>query len=525
MQNLLPTQSFNKKTYEFKRILIVDDYESMTRTMAAILETLNFKAIYRAKDGKEALLKLKTYEVDLIISDWNMPKMNGFDLLKHVRKEKETSHIPFIMVTGNIDQEDVVMAIKHGVSEYMVKPFSKTMLIDRVHKAFKAPPPKQILDSNGSAAIERRIKNTPKPMPNNILLVDDEPNNLMVLGELLKGDYKIQACRTGKKALEICDKDTPPDLILLDIMMPEMSGLEVCKALKENPLTEHIPVIFVSALSQTDDVVKGLALGAVDYITKPITPEIVLARVKNHMKLVKQRMDMQLQIETMVENTRIRDEIDRMFQHDLSNPLTAIITSLPALEDKARHCEDELDVIRESSMMIQRMVNSQETLMKLEEDKYSVQLKLIDAHSLVKKLCYGLQQKCEDKNVYIHYNVPPAHKYLGDSLLSYTMFSNLINNAVEASPKGSNIKIASLLDSEAKTLCFTIHNMGAIPTSIHSTFFDKFVTDGKVTGTGIGTYSARLATEAQNGKISFTTSEDDGTTLIMTFPIEFSDNA
>ncbi len=523
MNNVLLNPTTAEPTYELKRVLIVDDFDSMTQTMATILESLKFRRIHRAKDGREALVKLKTYSIDLILSDWNMPKMNGLELLKTIRRDEEFAHIPFVMITGNIDQDDVMTSIKHGVTDYLVKPFSRSMLIERVHKAFKAPTPQLIVDKAGSTEITRRIENIPKPMPQNILLVDDEPNNLMVLGELLKGHYKIQACRTGQKAIELCDKDTPPDLILLDIMMPEMSGLDVCKALKSNPLTEHIPIIFVSALSQTDDVVKGLELGAVDYITKPITPEIVLARVKNHMKLVQQRMEMQIQIETMVENTRLRDEIDRMFQHDLCNPLTAIITSLPALEQKAQNCDEEIDVIRESSMMIQKMVNSQETLMKLEEDKYKVQLKLIDAHSLIKKLCYGMQAKCEKRNIFIHYNVPPSHKYMGDSLLSYTMFSNLINNAVEASPPGNNVKVSSHLDSEEKTVRFTIHNMGEIPPYIHKTFFDKFVTDGKVTGTGIGTYSARLAAEAQGGTIDFTTSYEEGTTLILTFPIEFSD--
>ncbi|MFA0568030.1 ATP-binding response regulator [Vibrio gallaecicus] len=519
MNSLLINQQSNGATYASKRVLIVDDFESMTQTLAAILETLKFKKIHRAKDGREALIKLKDYKIDLIISDWNMPKMDGLELLKTIRRDEDLAHIPLVMVTGNIDQDDVMSAIRHGVTEYLVKPFSRTMLINRVHKAFKAPTPQLIKDDNGSAEITRRINNIPKPMPNSILLVDDEPNNLMVLGELLKGDYKLQACRTGKKALEICDKDTPPDLILLDIMMPEMSGLEVCEALKNNPLTEHIPVIFVSALSQTDDVLKGLALGAVDYITKPITPEIVKARVRNHMKIVQQRMTMQLQIETMVENTRIRDDIHRMFKHDLSNPLTAIITNIPALEGKTKNCEDELDMVRESSLMIQKMMNSQETLMKLEENKCSVELKLIDAHSLIKKLCFGLQAKCEKSNIFIHYNVPPAHKFMGDSLLSYTMFSNLINNAVEASPPGSNVKISSILDAEARTVRFNIHNMGEIPPSIHSTFFNKFVTDGKVTGTGIGTYSARLAAEAQNGEISFKTSYEEGTTLMIVFPL------
>ncbi|MDN3615970.1 response regulator [Vibrio gallaecicus] len=519
MNSLLLNQEPKEPTYNSKRVLIVDDFESITKTLVTILETLEFKKIHRAKNGREALSVLKDYNVDLIISDWNMPKMDGLELLKTIRRDKDLAHIPFVMVTGNIDQSDVMTAISEGVTGYLVKPFSHTMLINRVHKAFKAPIPQLIEEVNGPADLSRRVNTAPQPAPNSILLVDDEPNNLMVLGELLKGDYKLQACRSGKKALEICGKDTPPDLILLDIMMPEMSGLEVCEILKKNPLTEHIPIIFVSALSQTDDVLKGLALGAVDYITKPVTPEIVKARVKNHIKIVQQRMTMQQQIEAMVENTRIRDDMHRIFRHDLSNPLTAIIANLPVLEEKASHCVDELDMIRESSLMIQKMMSSQQTLMKLEENKGAIQLEPIDAHSLINKLCFGLQAKCEKSNIFIQYSVPPEHQYMGDSLLSYTMFSNLINNAVEAAPSGSSVKISSILDAESNTVRFNIHNLGEIPPSIHSTFFNKFVTNGKVTGTGIGTYSARLAAEAQNGEISFKTSYEEGTTLMIVFPL------
>lgn len=518
MQNILPTKRFIKKTYESKRVLVIDDFESMTRTMASILETLEFKAIHRAKDGKEALLKLKTYEIDLVISDWNMPTMNGFELLQYIRENETTAHIPFIMVTGNTDQDDVVTAIMHGVTEYMVKPFSKAMLIDRVHKAFKAPPSKpiKIINDPPIATAANKAPAEP-PAQNNILIVDDEPNNLMVLGELLKGEYKIKACRSGEKALEICDKDTPPDLILLDIMMPEMSGLEVCEALKKNPLTEHIPIIFVSALSQTQDVLKGLALGAVDYVTKPVTPEIVAARVKNHMKIVDHRKSLNAQIETLIETTRIRDETDRMLQHDLNNPLTAIMASLPTLEEKAKHCSDEIDLIRESSEMIKKMVSSQSSLNELEEKNYQIQPQTIDANSLIKKLCHGLKSKCEENNIFIRFNVPAAHQYQGDSLLSYTMFSNLINNAIEAAPPGSNVKVSSQLEAEKQNIIFSVHNHGEVPPAIQGKFFEKFVTSGKKGGTGIGTYSARLAAEAQGGNISFKTCSDEGTTIYIEF--------
>ena len=118
-----------------------------------------------------------------------------------------------------------------------------------------------------------------------ILVVDDTPDNLILMSSLLKTDYKVKIANSGEKALRVASSATPPDLILLDIMMPGMDGYEVCQRLKREPNTMNIPVIFLTAKSEMEDEKKGLELGAVDYITKPISPPIVLARVKNHLAL------------------------------------------------------------------------------------------------------------------------------------------------------------------------------------------------------------------------------------------------
>ena len=121
-----------------------------------------------------------------------------------------------------------------------------------------------------------------------ILIVDDIPENLDVLSSVLRSRYKVKAALNGERALKIAAGSQPPDLILLDIMMPEMDGYEVCRRLKDNPATAKIPVIFVTAKNQEEDETKGLALGAVDYMTKPISPPLVLARVQTHLALYDQ---------------------------------------------------------------------------------------------------------------------------------------------------------------------------------------------------------------------------------------------
>ncbi len=120
-----------------------------------------------------------------------------------------------------------------------------------------------------------------------ILIIDDEPVNIKLLSGLLRDKYAIMAVNSGKKAVEMIKRGNVPDLILLDIIMPEMSGYDVCERLQKDESTKDIPVIFISGMNQDEDEERGLKMGAVDYITKPFVPAVVLARVDTHIKLSK----------------------------------------------------------------------------------------------------------------------------------------------------------------------------------------------------------------------------------------------
>lgn len=139
-----------------------------------------------------------------------------------------------------------------------------------------------------------------------ILVVDDTPENIDILIGILGDDYKVKVAIDGPRALALVAKSRP-DLILLDVMMPGMNGYEVCKLLKQDPLTNHIPIIFVTALSESSDEAQGFALGAVDYITKPVSAPVVKARVKTHLALYDQKrlLEQQVKIRTHeLEETR-----------------------------------------------------------------------------------------------------------------------------------------------------------------------------------------------------------------------------
>lgn len=167
------------------------------------------------------------------------------------------------------------------------------------------------------------------PIKSTVLVVDDTPDNLTLMGQLLKDLYKVKVANSGIQALKVATSGNPPDLILLDIMMPEMDGYGVCQKLKQNSLTQSIPIIFLTAKSTEEDEEHGLALGAVDYITKPISPPIVLARVKTHLAL-KAASDY-----LRDKNEYLESEVERRTEEisAIQNATIHIVTSLAETRD------------------------------------------------------------------------------------------------------------------------------------------------------------------------------------------------
>lgn len=320
-----------RKPYSEMTVLVVDATDIVRETVATMLRDMGFGQVLQAGNGEHALSMLVLKQVDLILSEWQMPKMDGMELLGKIRSDKKHSRIPFIMLSSIIEQAAVIQAIKSGVSEYVVKPFSAKILSERVLRAIEGPAraaaQKKVLDPNKDGAVE--------PQPLRILVVDDVVDNIQVISEILRKDYKVGAATSGEKALRICAAEPQPDLVLLDVMMPEMNGFEVCKRLKADPQTQHITVIFLTALDQTMDIVRGFELGAVDYITKPVNPPVVKARVKTHAASIQSAKEMRNQIDTLQDSFRLKNDVEQILQHKVKGALSDLQMTLTALEQGA----------------------------------------------------------------------------------------------------------------------------------------------------------------------------------------------
>jgi two-component system sensor histidine kinase/response regulator len=358
-----------------------------------------------------------------------------------------------------------------------------------------------------------------------ILLVDDSPENIRVLLEVLKDDYQVVAAKDGHKALEIAAQLPHPDLILLDVLMPQMDGYEVCRRLKQQKLTRDIPVIFVTALAEDVSEERGFNAGAVDYITKPISPAIVRARVRTHLALKAAHQQLEEQNMALIEAAQLREDVERIMQHDLKGPLTTII-GMPTLllnkENITAQQKETLKLIKDAGYLMLGMINRSLDLYKMEVGSYRYKPQQFDLLPLLSKVfaesanlatAYGITiQLCIDGHGVVAGDTFPV---VGEELLCHTMLSNLLRNAVEASAEGGVVVVD--LGIEAGCPLVRLQNSGAVPMEIRDNFFSKYSTSGKDSGTGLGTYSALLAARVQGGDILLDTSDASSTTVIVKF--------
>jgi two-component system, sensor histidine kinase and response regulator len=355
-----------------------------------------------------------------------------------------------------------------------------------------------------------------------ILIVDDTSENIDILKEALLDSYTIRPAPNGKIALKAAKIKPYPDLVLLDIMMPEMDGYEVYHKLKSSKESQNIPVIFVTAKSEEVSELKGLRMGAVDYITKPLSIPIVQARVKTQLTIYLQKQQLEKQYLLLKEAAQLREDVERIMRHDLKSPLAAIIgfaqllakpkVALEKLPEYAKHIES-------ASYRLINMINTSLDLYKLEEGRYSFNPGRVDLLRIIDQLHDEFKPLLLAKKSTLIIQAPENEELIiqGEGLLCHSLFSNLIKNAMEASPRDCPIEVT--LTKKNAVIQVVIHNTGTVPKPIREHFFEKFVTSGKRSGTGLGTYSAYLIAQLHQADISMKTSEDSGTVLTIQFPI------
>lgn len=357
------------------------------------------------------------------------------------------------------------------------------------------------------------------------MIVDDTPDNLKLLQSMFdQNEYRVVAFPSGKLALAAAAKN-PPDLILLDITMPEMNGFEVCERLKADEILREIPIIFVSALSDTHDKVRAFTAGGVDYVTKPFQLEEVRARVRTHLDLCRTRRELKQQNDILHENLRLRELVEQISRHDLKSPLTVFLNVPEMLMEAENILPDQKELLQfliTSGQRMSEMIRRSLDLIKMEQGTYKLMPVSVDILNVVRQVFDELNGLMSRTNLQHELSLDgfpvPDSAVLpvqGEEFLFHSILGNLIKNAIEASPEGGKITVALFSQPD---FALSIHNLGAIPAHIRSRFFDRYVTSGKEHGTGLGVFSAHLMARTLGGDLSFTTDETAGTTLTLSIP-------
>jgi len=378
-----------------------------------------------------------------------------------------------------------------------------------------------------------------------ILIVDDTVENIQILSEILN-DYKKTIATDGKIALELANTDPKPDIILLDIMMPDMDGYEVCARLKENQETKDIPVIFITANTEIEDEIKGLELGAVDFITKPISPPKVIARVKTHLimseyrkqlenmneilteKVKERTIELELSRDKAEESSRIKSHFLTLMSHELRTPMVGILGFSEILKTD---CEDVklksyATNLYKASERLGQTLDAILNLSRLESNK-----KLIDTSSFnpidrIDKLIDVHKMNAELKGLNLSF-IPEV-----DSLLIYSdlikfdiILNNLIGNAVTYTNKGkSTICAREIGNKHLQVLEVTIADTGiGISDDKHEIIFEEFrqADEGFVRnfeGVGLGLSIVKKYIQDLSGSIKLESKLDEGTLFTITIP-------
>ena len=352
--------------------------------------------------------------------------------------------------------------------------------------------------------------NLPAGAPS-ILIVDDVPANVLLLARMLtERGYNPRPVLSGMSALQAARAD-PPDLILLDINMPEMNGYQVCEQLKADAALKEIPVIFISALNETIDKVKAFRVGGVDYVTKPFQFEEVYARVQTHLRL--RRLEI------------LRDDLTHMVVHDLRNPLTVIFGLLEILEvqeakNLSANTREYVSLARLSAEELLNMIGSILDVSKLGAGEMKLQREPFDLTALTRTVMATTHPLPGNRTVTL--DAPAAPLIVtADVGLIRRVIQNLLGNALKYTPSKGDVSIAVTPSGNEVRMAVTDAGPG-IAQEYHERIFEKF---GQVEdpnnrlGTGLGLTFCKLAIDVHGGHIGVESVIGKGSTFWFTLPL------
>lgn len=354
-----------------------------------------------------------------------------------------------------------------------------------------------------------------------VLTVDDQPANLQVIGHTLSNaGYRLSMAASGKKAIEIARK-TRPDLILLDVMMPEMSGYEVCEELKKIPETEHIPVIFLTARGDQESIAEGFKRGGVDYIVKPYQNQELLARVKTHITLQKQAGELE-------ELNLAKSRLLSVLGHDLKNSVSGFLGATEILMEEVETMDIEemkkiFQLLNKTASVTSKILLDLLEWAKLMNSSQVVLNASVSVREVFEDVREELDENLRKKEINLSIDVGDMRNALSDKRILTTIVRNLVSNAVKFTPRGGEIRCRGYELDESCFLQVQDSGVGMNEETIERILKSRGFISTRGTedekGTGLGLVLSREFLEKSGGKLNIESRLNEGSTFTIEIPL------
>lgn len=366
-----------------------------------------------------------------------------------------------------------------------------------------------------------------------VLIVDDNSNNVKIIAITLRElNYKLVIATSGQSAIDMVDK-TRPDLVLLDIMMPGMDGYETCEIIKSKKENENLPIIFLTALNDKSNIIRGFEVGGVDYITKPFNKEELISRVKTHLELKFTQDELQKTSDYLYNLNSLKDKMFSVIGHDLRSPLGSVKMTLEYLSETVTETTGEelkitVDLLLKTTDEVFSLLENLLGWAKSQSGNIALNKEPIDLVDLVYKIYLLNKGNLKYKNISFNMEIEPGSVIFADLNTITSVFRNLLSNAIKFTPEGGVITIKSKLIANLVEIEFRDTGVG-IPEENIPKLFDSnqhLTTYGtnRESGSGLGLNLCNDFALKNDGSLRVASVVGQGTSFFLTLPSEAADH-
>lgn len=373
------------------------------------------------------------------------------------------------------------------------------------------------------------MKDEVRPNIPTVLVVDDNPKNVQIIALILSGlKYKIIIATSGQSAIDLVER-VHPDLILLDVMMPGMDGFETCKIIKSKPENGNIPVIFLTALSEKVNIVKGFETGGVDYITKPFNKEELTSRIKTHLELKFTRDELQKTTNHLMEVNSIKDKMFSVIGHDLRSPIGSIKMTLDFMKGdlgnqyRIEDFRETVDILAQTTDEVFGLLENLLGWAKSQSGNLAVIPEDIRINELVNSVYLLHKGSIQQKKIHFEQIIDIETIVKADLNMLKTVLRNLLSNAIKFTPEGGTISVKTHLTDEYATISVSDSGVGIPTENLAKLFDDKqhlttYGTNNEA-GSGIGLILCNSFVKKNNGRLLVESEVGKGSLFTIELPL------